>query len=226
MWNPFRKKQIIENDDDNEEEEEEERKSWKRMIFDFFWDFFKIAAVNAVLLLFVIIPAKVDGFSMKPTMESGNFLFASKVNTWFYSNIDLMKQLNMDYQRGDLIIFSHQDRTLIKRIIAREGDEVLLKDGFVYVNNKRLIEDYLPEGIETRVPGKELRFFDEGKTMTVPPGFFFVLGDNRPDSKDSRYFEVRFVDRKKIVGIPVLRVWPLERLRLGFKGTYTEESMN
>lgn len=91
----------------------------------------------------------------------------------------------------------------IKRVIAVEGDKILItEDGKVYLNEEELKEDYLPEGLETPRMGK---FFD----LTVPKGYVFAMGDNRPYSKDCRMFGC--VPVEKIESKVAMRFWPFNK---------------
>lgn len=89
-------------------------------------------------------------------------------------------------ERGDVIIFKYSEtQDFIKRIIGLPGDKVMLKDGKMYINGKQLDEsDYLSSSIYTN--GGD--FLKEGQEITVPEGEYFVCGDNRPHSSDSRVF--------------------------------------
>ena len=94
-----------------------------------------------------------------------------------------------DPQRGDVIIFKYSDtQDFIKRVIGLPGDKVMLKDGHIYINDQLLDESaYLSNSIYTN--GGE--FLHEGETITVPDNEYFVCGDNRPHSSDSRTFNIQ-----------------------------------
>lgn len=97
-----------------------------------------------------------------------------------------------------------KDRHFIKRIIALPGETVEIKDGSVWINDERLAEPWLPKAVTTEWP--------EGEKLTVPKNSYWVMGDNRDDSRDSRYFDTtHFVKRSAIIGPAVLRVWPPSR---------------
>jgi len=195
----------------------------KRNIFmDVFQALVIALTINVVIYFLFLIPSQVDGPSMLPTLENSELLFANKIPTWFYSNIPQLKSMNMDYKRGDIIIFDYQNIVLVKRIIACEGDEIYFSNGDVYVNDKKLTEEYLPAGLQTQLPNRGLRYFEEGERIIVPAGDFFVMGDNRPNSKDSRFSDVRFVDRNNIKGIVFFRFWPLSKLGVIQEGVYIE----
>jgi signal peptidase I len=109
-----------------------------------------------------------------------------------------------DIQRGDVIIFSSAEncqKDLIKRVIGLPGDHVKIKDGTVTINGRKLDEPYL------RTP---IFHYHEEKEEWVPPGKYYVLGDNRPDSQDSRVFHS--IDASTIKGKVILRWWPVKSM--------------
>jgi signal peptidase I len=198
-----------------------EAEAKKRNFFGEFFQAIVIAlTINVVIYFLFLVPSQVEGPSMLPTLETNQLLFANKIPTWFYSNTEQLKNLNLDYQRGDVVIFDYQNIVLVKRIIAREGDEIYFQNGSVFVNDIKLTEQYLPVGLQTQLPNRGLRYFEENEKMLVPAGSFFVMGDNRPNSKDSRFSDVRFVNREKIKGVIFFRFWPIDKLGVISKGVY------
>lgn len=131
--------------------------------------------ITVVLYLFIMTPHEVVGNSMHPTYKNGEYLMANKIT------YKVKKP-----ERGDVIIFKYSEtQDFIKRIIGLPGDKVMLKDGKMYINGKQLDEsDYLSSSIYTN--GGD--FLKEGQEITVPEGEYFVCGDNRPHSSDSRVF--------------------------------------
>ena len=107
------------------------------------------------------------------------------------------------------LVGMHQpkDKNLIKRLIGLPGDRLMAKDGGVWINGKRLAEPWLKKDVITDWPGME------GKEITVPKGHYFMMGDNRGNSCDSRCFpeDKRFVPRSSMVGRAFVRVWPISR---------------
>lgn len=131
--------------------------------------------ISIVLYIFVMTPHEVIGNSMYPTYKNGEYLMANKITYRI-----------RDPQRGDVVIFKYSDtQDFIKRIIALPGDTVMLKDGQLYINGTLLDEsNYLDDTVYTT--GGD--FLKEGESKTIPEGEYFVSGDNRPHSSDSRAF--------------------------------------
>ena len=135
---------------------------------------------------------KIHGSSMDPTLQEGDLLVALR---W------------MPCENGDIAAFSHGDSVLVKRIIASAGDVVDIQaDGTVLVNGVALEERYAVEK-----GGGEL---DIELPFQVPPDSWFVMGDNRSVSVDSRCTVVGCLSREQLIGRVVLRVWPLNRVAL------------
>mgnify|MGYP001599530395 CR=1 FL=1 len=149
---------------------------------------FPIIAISIFLVtyLFVVQPYQINGKAMEPNYIHGQYYLTSKI-----------AYRNETPQRGDVIVFSppaNPDVDYIKRIIALPGETVELKAGNIYVNDKILEEPYLSSNTET-LGGK---FIAENQKIPVPQNQYFVLGDNRTQSSDSR--EWGLVPREKIVG--------------------------
>lgn len=155
--------------------------------------------ISVVLYLFIMTPHEVVGNSMHPTYKNGEMLMANKV-------LYKMKKP----ARGDVIIFKYSDtQDFIKRIIGLPGETVMLKDGKLYVDGNMLDEsNYLSSSVYTN--GGE--FLKEGETTTVPNGRFFVCGDNRPHSSDSRMFGP--IDSNDIKGKAWIVYFPFDQFRL------------
>lgn len=164
-----------------------------------------VEAVVTALAIFVIIwlfffqAHQVKGASMHPTFESGDYLLTDKISYRL-----------REPQRGDIIVF-HSPKSrddYIKRIVALPGEEIKLENNTIYINNEPFDEGYLPEETPTR-PGT---FLTEGKAMMMEEGNYFVLGDNRNHSSDSRDFGP--IKREEIVGRAWLRYWPITEIGL------------
>jgi signal peptidase I len=151
--------------------------------------------IAVILIVFIYQPVKVEGTSMMPTLTNEERIFINKF-TYHYGLGNI--------ERGDMVVFWYPldtSKSYIKRVIGVPGDVIKIVAGQVYVNGSPLEEDYVPEEYRDRVPWGPER---------VPPGRFFVLGDHRNSSNDSRAWG--FVDRKYIYGKAVFVYWPLDKL--------------
>ena len=172
-------------------------------------------AINVTIYFLFILPSQVDGPSMFPTLVDKELLFANKIPTWL-GNTDFGKQNNIEFTKGQIIIFEFENILLVKRLVAIPGDKVRIEGGSVYVNGKKLNETYLKSTVRTLLPSEDIAFLKEGEEKTVPAGYYFALGDNRPESKDSRYSVIGFIKRDKLKGVVFLRFWPMDKF--GFLG--------
>lgn len=150
-------------------------------------------AVSAFFIVFLYQPVKVEGTSMMPTLQDQERVFINK----FVYKLEPI-------ERGDVIVFRYPrdpSKSYIKRVIATAGDRVRIDAGVVYVNDHRLVEDYVPRMYE------DVRSYPE---IVVPPHSYFVLGDHRNLSNDSRDFGP--VDEDFIFGKAVFGYWPVAKL--------------
>ncbi len=161
------------------------------------------------IYLVFLIPSQVEGPSMEPNFYNRELLFADRTVQWIGS-VGIGANF-YDYKKGDVVIFDFNGINLIKRIVATEGDTVRISDSKVYVNEVELKEPYLPAGRETVLPDPSKSTFNEDEAVKVPENSFFLLGDNRAISKDSRYDDVNFVSRNHLKGRVFLRYWPANK---------------
>lgn len=149
-----------------------------------------VAAV-AILVATLWLPVlQIYGSSMTPTLQEGEIILSVK---------------NSEFETGDIVAFYYNNKILIKRIICGSGDWIDIdEDGTVYVNEVRLDEPYLAE--------KALGECDISLPYQVPEGRWFVMGDHRSTSVDSRSTAVGCVSEEQIVGKIIFRVWPFTRL--------------
>jgi signal peptidase I len=150
-------------------------------------------AVSAFFIIFLYQPVKVEGTSMMPTLEDQERVFINK----FVYRLEPI-------HRGDVVVFRYPrdtSKSYIKRVIAVPGDRVRIEDGLVYVNDHQLAEEYVPQMYE------DVRSYSE---TVVPPHSYFVLGDHRNLSNDSRDFGS--VDESYIYGKAVFGYWPFTKL--------------
>jgi signal peptidase I len=164
--------------------------------------------VLAVILYFGISFAvqavHVEGLSMWATLDDQDYLIANKIDYRIHNP-----------QRGDIVILrppTDNSRDFIKRVIALPGERLLIRSGFVYINGHKLDEPYLPEAwtVDTNWPQNPA-----GQLMG--PNEYFVMGDNRNRSQDSRIFGP--ITRDRIDGRAWFRIWPLDH----FGNIYTRE---
>src|SRR5437899_945919 len=154
------------------------------------------AAVYATLIVtFGVQVARVDGLSMAPTLEDHDRLIVNK----------LVYELG-EPRPGDIVMLYYPlnpEKMFVKRVIAKESDTVRIVDGRVYVNDLPLRDDYVPN---------EFRSHDDYGPETVKQGYYFVMGDHRNNSSDSRHWGP--VPKRYIVGKVKVRWWPLQDARV------------
>jgi signal peptidase I len=150
-------------------------------------------AIAAFFIVFLYQPVKVEGTSMMPSLDDQERIFINK----FVYRIEPI-------QRGDIVVFRYPrdpQKSFIKRVVGVAGDHIRIVEGRVFVNDKMLEEDYVPAAYEDRLSYSE---------VVVPPGSFFVLGDHRNLSRDSRDFGP--VEAGYIYGKAVFGYWPVEKV--------------
>jgi signal peptidase I len=154
------------------------------------------AAVYATLIVtFAFQVARVDGLSMAPTLGDQDRLIVNK----------LVYQFG-DPRPGDIVMLYYPvdpDKMFVKRVIAQEGDTVRIVEGRVYVNELPLADEYVPS---------EFRSHDDMGPTVIQPGYYFVMGDHRNNSLDSRHWGS--VPKKYIVGKVNVRWWPIQDARI------------
>ena len=160
-----------------------------------------VFAVFLVIYVFLFRPFRVSGNSMDPTFFDKQYILTNIISLRFSTP-----------QRGDIIVFkspSDQEKDYIKRVIGIPGDTILLKNGDVYVNGKLLDQSTFLK-ISVKTYGGS--FLKENEPVTVPPDSYFVLGDNRSGSSDSR--EWGFVPLKSVIGKSFFAYWPLNTMQI------------
>jgi signal peptidase I len=172
----------------------------------FVWEVVKMVVISLAIVLpiryFLIQPFYVKGASMEPNFHDREYLIIDEISYRFN-----------EPARGDIIVFRYPrdpQEYFIKRIVALPGETVQVKDNGVYIFNKehptgfKLDESYLPSGVITVA-------YSEDK-VTVGDNQYFVLGDNRQASKDSRSFGV--VDKSFVIGRVFFRGWPINKMEV------------
>ena len=164
------------------------RRRYKKILRSTISTLIIVAAISVLVATLLLPILEIYGTSMNPNLHEGEIVVSiksSKVKT------------------GDIAAFYYNNRVLVKRIIGVPGDRIVIdEDGNVYVNNELLDEPYLTE--------KSAGNSDIEYPYTVPENSYFVLGDHRESSVDSRSTLVGCVEQDEIIGIIVFRVWPLK----------------
>jgi signal peptidase I len=150
-------------------------------------------AISAFIIIFLYQPVKVEGTSMMPSLDDQERIFVNK----FVYRLEAI-------QRGDIVVFRYPrdpSKSYIKRVIGVAGDRIRIEGGQVYLNDEPLDEDYVPAAYADQ------RSYPE---TVVPPNSYFVLGDHRTMSNDSRDFGP--VRESFIYGKAVFGYWPVDKL--------------
>ena len=163
-----------------------------------------VTIVATIVLIFVIrtfifSPVIVEGDSMNPTLFDGDRLFINKIGKYIG-----------DIDRLDVVVFKDKNNNhYIKRVVGMPGDRIHFKDNLLYINDQLVTESYVIEDVYQRdITLNTLYGYEE-----IPENYYFVLGDNRPNSLDSRQRSIGLVHHKQILGSSNVIVWPLNRMQ-------------
>lgn len=177
----------------------EKKKEKIKSFFEFSLYFFLAIALTYFILSFVAQRTSVKGSSMYPTLKDGDQLLVEKISYRFG-----------EIERFDIVVFDYQEKRnekpvhYIKRVIAMPGETVRIEDGQIYINDERLEESY-----GYYIDDMVMEGYDAELGITVGADEYFVLGDNRNASLDSR--KIGCISKKDIVGQAVFRMMPFER---------------
>jgi signal peptidase I len=170
----------------------------------FFFDIIEVLVFAIAIFLFIYLlvmqPHRIKGTSMEPNFHDGEYLLSDKLSYRF-----------REPERGEVIVFEApgaNGEEFIKRIIGLPGEEISLRDGKYYINSQLVNEAYLSPSLVT-MPGN---FLQENSPVTIPEGHYFVSGDNRSLSSDSRAWGL--VEKDKITGKAWFVYWPTDSVGL------------
>ncbi|HIS48082.1 MAG TPA: signal peptidase I [Candidatus Scybalocola faecigallinarum] len=185
-------KEALEKQNETEIKQEKKKKSLGRELLSLLGYLVIVLIATFLIVKFVGVRTEVIGTSMTPTLQDGDNLIVEKVTYYF-----------RDPQRYDIIVFPYPEdpsRHYIKRIIGLPGETVQIIDGYVYINGELLDEHYGNAVMNNAGIAAE--------PITLGEDEYFVLGDNRNNSEDSRYAAVGNIKRSQIDGRAWLRIWP------------------
>ena len=173
-----------------------------KAVIDFVMDILEtivfVGSLFIVIYLFIMQPNQVKGSSMEPSFDSSDYIFTSKITYKFRQP-----------ERGDVVVFKspgNPDIEYIKRVIGLPGDTVLLSNSEVYVNGNKLDEPY----ISAKTDPIEGGYAKENVPIILPPGYLWVMGDNRPRSSDSREFGP--IPEASVIGQVFYRYFPPQKM--------------
>lgn len=201
-------------DDDNDIEVTVMRRESRQTLFTdglkLFRDVFLIFVVFILIFVFAVQPVVVEGTSMQPQLNNGERLLVNKLVYYKWQSVSWGH-----LERGDIVVFWYPrepDKSYVKRIIGMPGETVEVRNGKVYINNVELHEDYLDIEHNQSLPSWPAK--------RVDAHHYFVMGDNRDNSSDSRYWGL--VPEKYIYGKAFFRYWQPGKMGFLEHGEYQQ----
>lgn len=153
-----------------------------------------IIILVVLLRIFIFDPVRVDGTSMDTTLQSGEIMILNKI---YYRKNDI--------KRFDIVVIDEGDRDIIKRVIGMPGETIAYREGKLYINGEVMEDPY---------PSTNTNDFSLEKIghKRIPADSYFVMGDNRSVSADSRIPEIGVINKDKILGRAKLVIWPINKI--------------
>lgn len=164
-------------------------------IFKEIMSYLIIILIVVIIRTFIVTPVKVDGLSMYPTLNDKDVL--------------LLKKYDRSFERFDIVVIKFNNTKLVKRIIGLPGESVKIANNNLYINHS-LVED-----VKLDVKTEDFSISELGYDI-IPEGYYFVLGDNRVNSVDSRTSAVGLISKDDIIGVTSFRIFPFNKIG-GFK---------
>lgn len=151
-----------------------------------------VIIISVVLIRsFIITPVRVSGLSMYPKFDDGQILILNK--------------MDKNIKRFDIVVIDYNGEKLIKRVIGLPGEHIKYENNVLYVNGKEVKESFLNEGVKTN----DFDMIDTFITSFIPKDSYFVLGDNRENSTDSRV--LGFIKKEDILGTTIFSIFPFTK---------------
>ncbi|MBQ8554989.1 MAG: signal peptidase I [Clostridia bacterium] len=175
------------------------KKTLKRELLEWVAALAAAVLITFVIRTFIFEPVRVDGDSMYPTLHHGEIMYVSKTSYGTSNIFGKYVTLGGNPERFDVVVCRYPDRgstNFVKRVVGLPGDTIEIKGGYLYVNGELIPEKFLHERMN----------YDYGP-YTVPEGNYFLMGDNRNNSNDSRSSRVGPVPRDMIVGHVEAVIW-------------------
>jgi signal peptidase I, bacterial type len=177
-------------DDIKIEEREEKTRAFK--VFRELMPYAIIIIVVILIRTFIATPVRVNGVSMKPYLKEGDVLILNK--------------LDKSYKRFDIVVINVDNTKIIKRVIGLPGETVRYEDCKLYIDDE-IVEDYVKKCITEDFSLESLYNY-----VMIPKGYYFVMGDNRTESSDSRDYRVGLIKESQIEGTAVIRLYPFNKI--------------
>ncbi len=154
---------------------------------------------------FIATPVRVDGRSMNPTLQDGDILILNKLSKKFNRfDIVVVESKQKYYKNGKI---KTKTTKLVKRIIGLPGENIEYKDNILYIDGKK-IKDVTPEETD------DFSLEELYGLKKIPKDYYFVMGDNRDGSSDSRDYRIGLIKKNNIAGKTIFRLWPINKLKV------------